>query len=106
MENSRYDYSPIIRRKPLKWPNDTRIALMVCPNIEYFHIDKPIPGAPSSQLPDVTGYALRDYGSRIGVFRMMDVLDKHGIRATVLLNADVCEHHPAILEEGKKRNWE
>lgn len=106
MENSRYDYSPIIRRKPLKWPNDARIALMVCPNIEYFHIDKPIPGAPSSQLPDVTGYALRDYGSRIGVFRMMDVLDKHGIRATVLLNADVCEHYPAILEEGKKRNWE
>ena len=106
MENSRYDYSPIIRRKPLKWPNEARIALMVCPNIEYFHIDKPIPGAPSSHLPDVTGYALRDYGSRIGVFRMMDVMDKHGLRATVLLNADVCEHHPTILEEGKKRNWE
>ena len=79
---------------------------MVAPNIEFFHIDKVIPGAPSSQLPDVTGYALRDYGSRIGVFRMMEVLDKHGIRATVLLNADVCAHHPAIIEEGNKRNWE
>ena len=79
---------------------------MVAPNIEFFHIDKVIPGAPSSQLPDVTGYALRDYGSRIGVFRMMEVLDKHGIRATVLLNADVCAHHPAIIEEGNKRQWE
>ena len=50
---------------------------MVAPNIEFFHIDKVIPGAPNSLLPDVTGYALRDYGSRIGVFRMMEVLDKH-----------------------------
>ena len=106
MKTDRYDYSPIIRRKPLKWPNDARVALMVAPNIESFHIDKAIPGAPSSQLPDVTGYTLRDYGSRIGVFRMMDVLDKHGIRATVLLNADVCAHHPAIIGEGNKRNWE
>jgi peptidoglycan/xylan/chitin deacetylase (PgdA/CDA1 family) len=79
---------------------------MVAPNIECFHIDKVIPGAPSSYLPDVTGYALRDYGVRIGVFRMMDVLDKHGIRATVLLNSDVCAHYPAIIEEGNKRKWE
>jgi peptidoglycan/xylan/chitin deacetylase (PgdA/CDA1 family) len=106
MENNRYDYSPIVRREPFRWPDNARIALMVAPNIEFFHIDKTIPGAASPQLPDVTGYALRDYGSRIGVFRMMDVLDKHQIRATVLLNADVCEHHPAIIEEGNKRNWE
>jgi len=106
MQTDRYDYAPIIRRKPFKWPNHARIALVVAPNIEFFHIDKVIPGAPGSQLPDVTGYALRDYGSRIGVFRMMDVLDKHGIRATVLLNADVCAHHPAIIEEGNQRNWE
>jgi len=106
MQTDRYDYSPIVRRAPLKWPNDARIALMVAPNIEFFHIDKAIPGAASSQLPDVTGYALRDYGSRVGVFRMMEVLDNHRIRATVLLNADVCQHHPAIIEEGNKRQWE
>ena len=106
MQTDRYDYSPIIRRKAFQWPNNARVALMVAPNIEFFHIDKVIPGAPNSLLPDVTGYALRDYGSRIGVFRMMEVLDKHGIRATVLLNADVCAHHPAIIEEGNKRKWE
>src|SRR5437667_186035 len=106
MQTDRYDYSPMIRRALLKWLNDARIALMVAPNIEFFHIDKAIPGAASSQLPDVTGYALRDYGSRVGVFRMMEVLDNHRIRATVLLNADVCQHHPAIIEEGNKRQWE
>src|SRR5689334_3943097 len=106
MQTDRYDYSPIIHRRPFKWPNGARVALVVAPNIEFFHIDKVIPGAPSAQLPDVTGYALRDYGSRIGVFRMMDVLDKHAIRASVLLNADVCAHHPAIIEEGNRRAWE
>ena len=106
MLTDRYSYSPIIRRPSFRWPNGARIALMVAPNIECFHFDKMIPGAPSSYLPDVTGYALRDYGARIGVFRVMEILDKHEIRATVLLNSDVCVHYPAIIDEGKKRNWE
>jgi len=106
MENRRYDFLPIIRRKPLKWPNGARVALWVCPNIEFFHIDKPLPRFSGGHLPDVMAYTLRDYGSRIGVFRLMDVLDKHGVRASVLLNADVCQYQPAIIEEGNKRSWE
>ena len=106
MDNQRYDYAPIIQRKPLKWPHGARVALWVCPNIEYFHFDKGIPAAPGRHLPDVQGYSLRDYGSRVGVFRLMEVLDRYGIRASVLLNAEVCDHHPAIIEEGKKRKWE
>jgi hypothetical protein len=57
MQTDRYDYSPIIHRKPLHWPNKARLALMIAPNIEFFHIDKIIPGASSSLLPDVTGYS-------------------------------------------------
>ena len=67
MQTDRYEYSPIIGRKPFKWPGGARVALMVAPNIEFFHVDKVIPGAAHALLPDVTGYALRDYGSRIGV---------------------------------------
>lgn len=106
MENNRYDYSPIIKREKLEWPNGARIALCVYPNIEYFHIDKVIPNEGRPRLPDITNYSARDYGARIGIFRMMDVLDKHGICASALVNADVCQQHPTIIEEGKKRNWE
>jgi len=107
MENSRYDYLPINRRRKITWPNDARVAFWVCPNIEWFHFDRTVGSAPrGGHVPDVAGYALRDYGSRVGVFRMMEVLDKHGIRASVLLNSEVCAHHPAIIEEGKKRRWE
>ena len=41
MQTDRYDYTPIIRRKPFKWPNNARVALMVAPNIEFFHIHCP-----------------------------------------------------------------
>ena len=106
MNNPRYDYLPIIKRKKIAWPENARVALWVAPNIEYFHFDMPIRGSGSSHVPDVPGYTLRDYGSRVGVFRIMDVLDKHGIRASVLLNAEVCGQHPPIIEEGNKRHWE
>ncbi|MBI4522344.1 MAG: polysaccharide deacetylase family protein [Deltaproteobacteria bacterium] len=106
MNNARYEYSPIIHRRPLKWPQGARIAFWIPLNIEYFHIDKPLSSVSASPFPDVPGYSLRDYGLRVGVFRIMEILDKYGLRASVFLNADVCEHCPAIIEEGNKRRWE
>ena len=105
MQTDRYPYSAIIRRPPLRWPNEARVALCVIPNIECFHIDQPL-GRESPHVPDVQNYSLRDYGPRVGVFRIMDVLDKYRIRASAVLNADVCGAYPAIIEEGQKRRWE
>jgi allantoinase len=48
----------------------------------------------------------RDYGNRIGVWRLMEALDRYGIRGTVALNSLLCDHHPVIIEEGNKRGWE
>ena len=105
MHNTRYDYLPGIKRERIRWPGDAVLAVWVCPNIEYFHFDLPVPGG-AGPVPDVHTYSHRDYGSRVGVFRLMKVLDQYGIRASVLLNAEVCDHHPDIIEEGNKRNWE
>ena len=106
MENRRYDYQPITTRRKLRWPNDARLALWVSPNIEYFHIDQTIPNFGMSRVPDVRGYSQRDYGARVGVFRLMEVLDKYGIRASAQLNSEVCTHQREIIEEGAKRDWE
>ena len=107
MDHHRFDYSPIIKRKPLTWPNGARVAVWIIPNIEHFEFD--LPGTalfPLNLVPDVLNYGWRDYSVRVGVWRLMDTLDKYGVRATVALNAAVCEHYPIIIEEGKKRNWE
>jgi len=101
-----FPYSPIIRRPPLEWPGDARVALWVVPNVEFFSLETRPGGLGPGKIPDIPIWAMRDYGNRIGVFRLMEVLDRYGVRATVALNSDICIHHPEIIEEGDKRRWE
>lgn len=107
-----FPYSPIIRRPRYELPGNAHLALWVVVNIEFFALDKPMPGdsnerpKPTDHTPMVRHWAQRDYGNRVGVFRLMDLLDAQGIRATVALNSDVCDHHPQIVEECMKRGWE
>ena len=109
MNNTRYDYSAIVAREPLRWPNGARVAVWVIPNIEHFHIDRPgtaiRPGS-VNQVPDVYNVAWRDYGLRVGIWRLMSILDKYGVRGTVALNAEVCDEYPVVVQEGVGRGWE
>jgi len=106
-----FPYVPINRRPAWKWPNGARLALWVIPNLEFFHLTTPLSGHPwekSSEYkaPTVRAWGQRDYGNRIGVFRVMDVLNKYGIRATATTNADICDFHPEIIEDAVKLGWE
>jgi allantoinase len=104
-----FAYSPIIRRPVLTWPDGARLALWIIPNIEFFSLTEKVPaaaGGSGAPVPDVPAWSVRDYGNRVGVFRLMQALDRHGIRATVALNSELCAQHPAIIEEGNRRHWE
>jgi peptidoglycan/xylan/chitin deacetylase (PgdA/CDA1 family) len=101
-----FPYSPIIDRPKLAWPGGARVALWVIPNIEFFPLDEPVPPGGPATVPDVPNWAVRDYGARIGVFRLMEVLARHQVRGTVTLNSEVCEAYPRIIEECKKLDWE
>jgi len=109
VENTRYDYSAVVTRVPFELPGRARVALWIGVNIEYFDIgatEVAAAGVSTAQPPDVFHYGPRDYGNRVGIWRLMKLLDRHGVKASVLLNSDVCEHYPLIIEEGKKRGWE
>ena len=102
-----FPYSPIIRRPKLTWPNGARVALWVIPNIEFFSLEERPGGyGGAGKIPDVVMWSERDYGNRVGVWRLMEVLDRYGIRGTVALNSNLCAEHPVIMEEGMKRKWE
>jgi len=101
-----FPYSPIIHRPRLVWPGEARVALWVIPNIEFFSLQERPGGTGGGTVPDVPLWATRDYGNRVGVFRLMEVLDRYGVRGTVALNSDVCAAHPFIIAEGQKRGWE
>src|SRR5437867_10935532 len=107
MDHYRFDYSPIIKRPPIQWANDARVAVRVIPNIEHYEFEIPSRSMyPTNLVPDIINYGWRDYGPRVGIWRLMEALDKYGMRGSVTLKSAVCEHYPIIVEEGKKRNWE
>jgi peptidoglycan/xylan/chitin deacetylase (PgdA/CDA1 family) len=97
---SLFPYSPIIDRAPIAWPNGARVAVWVIPNIEHFHLELTNPA------PDIRNYSRRDYGNRVGIWRLMEMLTKNGVRGTVALNGEVAIHYPRIMEEAIKLKWE
>ncbi len=106
-------YVPITRRPKLIWPDRARVALWVNPNIEFFGLDDVMPGnlnervpRDRAQIPNVRNWAVRDYGNRVGIWRIMEVLTRHGVRASAALNSQVCDHHPEIIEEAGRLGWE
>ena len=106
----RVDYSPIIERPPLKWPNNARVALWISPNVEHYEylpdynrVRDPWPRTPH---PDVRQYSYRDYGNRVGFWRVLEVMDKYGIKCCVSLNLAVLEHYPEIVEAMVQRDWD
>ena len=110
MEPEIVAYSPIRHRPRLTWPGGARVALWVCPNIEHYEF---LPAFqrrrdpwPRSPHPDVLGYSIRDYGNRVGLWRMFAATDALGLRCTVSLSMAVIQHYPAILEAMEARRWE
>ena len=100
-----FPYSPITERSELKWPGGARIALWLAPNIEFFPLnEKVFMGA--GLVPDVLAWSHREYGNRVGIWRIMETLDRYGIRATVALNSEVCDACPQIVAAGVERGWE
>jgi peptidoglycan/xylan/chitin deacetylase (PgdA/CDA1 family) len=95
----------------VQWPGGARVALLVVPALEWFPLDmqgKPFraPGALVNAYPDLRHYTLRDYGNRVGIFRVMKALDRFGVRASVAANAAVATRYPSLITACVDRGWE
>jgi hypothetical protein len=103
--HNRYEYSSIERRPDYSWPGGKRLAFYVALNVEWFAFlagrgaDPTQRGGPQTQR----NYAWRDYGLRVGIWRIFRMLDELRLPATHLLNSLVCEHAPEIIERIKQR---
>jgi peptidoglycan/xylan/chitin deacetylase (PgdA/CDA1 family) len=106
----RYDDSFIFERKPFTWPGNATLAIWIAPNVEVWRYDSPAGQAISPNdrgiVPDVINYAWREYGMRVGLWRIADALDAAGVKATVALNSAVAETHRRAVDEMKRRGWE
>jgi len=95
-----FPFRAIVDHPKVTWPNDARIAVWVIPNIEHFHVELPGP------MPDIRNHSRRDYGNRVGLWRMMEVMEKYGVKGTVAFNGEIGLHYPRIMEEVIKLDWE
>lgn len=112
MANPRADYLPIVDRKPLTLPGGAHLAVSVVVNIEEWPFDEPMartvlpPPQGGSIVPDITNFGWYDYGQRVGFWRIKEVLDRQGIRASVSLNGSVCDSCPRIVDACIESRWE
>jgi peptidoglycan/xylan/chitin deacetylase (PgdA/CDA1 family) len=105
---ARYPFSPIIHRPTYDWPGGRRLAIYLGVNYEVFDFGSGLGPkiAPSQTEPDVMNYAWRDYGNRVGAWRLFELFDRLQLRTTALLNADVLDRCPGVAEACRGRGDE
>lgn len=106
--HDRYAYSPITERPDFLWPGGKRLALCICNNIEIFSFlsglgsDSAIVGGPQT----TRNYAWRDYGNRVGIWYLFDLLEEMGLPASHNFNALLFDACPQIAERIAERGDE
>jgi allantoinase len=109
MDQDRYPWRSSINRPKVAWPGSAALACMIVVPLEFHMLNpsgKPFkhPGAMATPYPDLRHYTTRDYGNRIGAFRILRALKAAGLKGTFPVNAVLLSRvRPlidAILEDG------
>jgi peptidoglycan/xylan/chitin deacetylase (PgdA/CDA1 family) len=103
----RYLYSSIETRPQFQWPDGKRLAFYIGLNVEHFAFLAGLGSDPfgrASARQTQRNFAWRDYGLRVGIWRVFKMLDELQLPATILLNSLVCEHYPDVIERIKQRS--
>ena len=115
MDHEHYDWSPISTRDVLRWPNDAQLALVAIVNLEHMEWSAPqgsyqpanlAGGSTARPFPDYARISHREYGHRVGIFRVLDVLQKYNIKPTLAVDALTAKHYPYLMDYCIKRDCE
>ncbi len=104
----RYPYAPITDRPDFSWPDGRRLAVYIGLNLETFWFGEGLGAelAPGGPQPDVLNFAWRDYGNRVGAFRMADLFDTLGLPLSVLVNSNLYDDCPGLIDRFRARGDE
>ncbi len=114
MDHPHHEWSPISTRGKLSWPNNAKVALCVIVTLEHTEWEQPEGSFSADQagglgvrpFPDYPRFSHRDYGHRVGIFRVLDVLDSLGIKATVAMDTQTAEGYPYLVKHCQGRGCE
>lgn len=106
--HGRYGYSAIVQRPDYSWPGGKRLAVYIALNLEHFAFGEGLGAAlvPSSAQPDVLNYAWRDYGNRVGVWRLLELFNELELPVALLVNSEIYSYCPEVVEAFRDRNTE
>ena len=106
--HGRYAYAPWPGRARYAWPGGAKLAVYLGVNLEHFAFGEGLGAelAPAGPQPDVLNYAWRDYGNRVGGWRLIELLDQLRLPATVLLNSALYDYAPALVAAHRARGDE
>jgi len=106
--HGRYGYRAIVDRPDWRWPEGGRLAVYLGVNLEHFAFGEGLGAelAPGGPPPDVLNYAWRDYGNRVGAWRLLAVLDELALPATALVNSAMYDYAPSVVAAHRRRGDE
>jgi len=104
----RYPYSPITGRKAFRWPNGARLALYFALGVEEYSFGEGLTEnlVSAGSHPDVLNSSWRDYGNRVGAWRVLDAFREYRLPLSVLLNSAVCESAPDLVKAAQQQGCE
>ena len=104
MDHERYDWSMLSERIPVQWPGEKSLALWVNVSLQHFPLNqRGVPFAPPGGMtmpyPDLRHYTLRDYGNRVGIYRILEALESRGVKASFAVNGELVDRVPGLVRE-------
>jgi len=114
----KYPFSAITQRGPIRWPNGAKVALIVTTNLEHWDMIKDsnapyyaggppiLPSTLPGNVADFPNFSWREYGQRVGIWRLFEVFDEVGVPVSCPINAKTALERRPIVEAAKEREWE
>lgn len=116
MDHPHYRFSPIVERPRLQWPGDARLALCAIVALEHVEWAPPAGSVQAPNLyahlalrrpvPEFWSVSHREYGHRVGIFRLIELLEKHGVRPSVAMDAMSARNYPFLVRYLQERGCE
>jgi allantoinase len=104
MDHDLYPWSNLFDRPPVAWPGGAPVAIWPVISLEWFPIipsDTPFraPGHMQTAYPDYRHYTAREYGTRVGLYRLLDGFERIGARVSIACNSAIAERYPELIRD-------
>ena len=111
MDHDRYEWSQLHEREPVEWPGGARLAFWINVCVQFYPLNQrgkpfPTPGGMTMPYPDLRHFSLREYGNRVGIFRLLDAFDRFGLKPSFAVNGAMVERSPYLVSVLRERGDE